>query len=138
MIIVDPNVAIPFNLLLKTTFQSVVIIKSIPIDPSGDLLEPLGGATTTFVQHVIPYYRPFRKPLNYPKYKTNFDPNVHVQVFKATIKVSDEMVDEEIVNMFNFTLRDNTYDYCNNYMQDNPNCKLANLKQVFYRCYCII
>jgi hypothetical protein len=53
-------VAIPFNLLLITPFQSVVIIKFKPLDPCGDLLEPPSGATTTFVQHVIPYYRPFR------------------------------------------------------------------------------
>jgi hypothetical protein len=127
-IIVDLNVAIPFNLLSKTPFQSFIIIKSIPLDPCGDLLEPPGGVTSAFVQHVKSYYRPFKRALNYPKYKKDFDLSVHVQVFKATIKVNSETIYVEIVIMFNFTLRDNTYDWCNNYMRDNPNCRLANLE----------
>lgn len=73
--------------------------------------------------------------MNYLEYKKNFDPNVHVQVFKVTIKVNGEMVDEEIANLFKFTLRDNAFNWCNNYMWDNPNYKFANLEQALCRCY---
>jgi hypothetical protein len=78
------------------------------------------------------------KPLNYLEYKKNFDLDVHVWIFKATIKANGEMVDEEIANLFNFTLRDNTSNSCNNYMRDNPNCRFADLEQAFYRCYWIV
>lgn len=36
LIIVDPNVATPFNLLSKTPSKRLIIIKSIPLDPCGD------------------------------------------------------------------------------------------------------
>jgi hypothetical protein len=80
------------------------------------------------VQLVVPYSKPYRKPFNYPKYKKDFDLDVHVQVFKATIKANYEMIDEEIANLFNFTLEDNGSNWCNNYMQNHPNCKFAYLE----------
>jgi hypothetical protein len=39
-----------------------------------------------------------------------FDPNAHVRVFKVAIRSNSETDDAKIVNMFNFTLRDNVYD----------------------------
>jgi hypothetical protein len=48
------------------------------------------------------------RPLNYPKYMKDYDPNVHVRVFKAIIKANNETIDEETTNMFNFTLRNIT------------------------------
>jgi hypothetical protein len=33
--------------------------------------------------------------------------NIHVQVFKVVIKINGEIIDEEIANLFNFTLKDN-------------------------------
>jgi hypothetical protein len=32
--------------------------------------------------------RHYHRPLNYPKYVNFFDPNVHVKVFKATIRTN--------------------------------------------------
>jgi hypothetical protein len=49
------------NLLPKTLFHSVVTTKFIPLDIEGDPLEPPRGAIIAFVQHVVPYFRPFRK-----------------------------------------------------------------------------
>jgi hypothetical protein len=56
------------------------------------------------------------KPLNYFEYKKDFDTNVHVRVFKAVIKVDSETMNQEIVNLFNLILKDNSLDKCNNYM----------------------
>jgi hypothetical protein len=36
----------------------------------------------------------------------DFDPDVHVRVFKATIRANGEIEDVEIVNMFSFTFKD--------------------------------
>jgi hypothetical protein len=36
----------------------------------------------------------------------DFDPDVHVRVFKVAIRVNGEIEDVEIVNMFSFTLKD--------------------------------
>jgi hypothetical protein len=49
------------------------------------------------------------RPLNYPKYK-NFSPDAHVQIFKVVIKANNEIVNEEVINLFNFTLKDNAFD----------------------------
>jgi hypothetical protein len=35
----------------------------------------------------------------------HFDPDVHVRVFKATIKANGEIKDAKIVYMFSFTLK---------------------------------
>jgi hypothetical protein len=95
------------NLLPKTPFHSVVTINFAPLDLEGDPPKPPIGATITFVQHVVPYYRPFKRPVNHLKYIKNFDLDAHVQVFKVAIKANGETIDEEIVNLFNFMLRDN-------------------------------
>jgi hypothetical protein len=63
----------------------------------------------------LPPNKLYRQPLNYLKYVKDFDPNVHVRAFKATIQTS-ETKNVEIVNIFSFTLRDIVFDWCNNYM----------------------
>jgi hypothetical protein len=37
------------------------------------------------------------------------------------------MIDEEITNLLNFTLKDNASYLCNNYMQNHPNYKFIEL-----------
>jgi hypothetical protein len=133
-IIVNLDAEILVNLLIRTPFHNIITIKSIPPN-LGNPPKPLGGATTTVVQLVVPYFRPFRRPLNYPKCMKDFDPDVHVRIFKAIIKANDEIIDEEIASLFNFVLKDNTFDWCNNYMRDNPNCRFVDLEQAFYRHY---
>jgi hypothetical protein len=46
----------------------------------------------------------------------DFNPNVHVRVFKATIRANGETKDVEIINIFSFTFKDIVSDWCNNYM----------------------
>jgi hypothetical protein len=83
------------------------------------------------MQPVVPYFKPYKKPLNYPKYKKDSYLDAHVWVFKAIIKANGETIDEEITNLFNFTLIDNALKWCNNYMQDHPNYRFVELKKVF-------
>jgi len=78
----------------------------------------------------IPYPRPYRRPFNYPENKKYFDLDAHIWVFKANIKANNEIVNEEIMNLFNFTLKDNASNLCNNYMQDHPNCKFIELNKI--------
>lgn len=113
----------------------VTFIKWLPPDLGGDPPEPPRGVTITSMQHALLYFRPFNTPLNYLKYKKYFDPDVHVRVFKTIIKFNNEMINEQIANLFNFTIRNNAYDWCNNYMWDHPNHRFVNLEQAFYRWY---
>jgi hypothetical protein len=46
--------------------------------------------------------------LNYPEYKKKYDLDVHVQIFKDAIKANGKMEDEEIMNLFNFIVKDIT------------------------------
>ncbi len=109
-IVVEFDVEIPVKLISKTLFHSIVTTKSIPLDLGCDPPKPPRGATIAYVQHVVPYYRPSKRPLNYLKYKKDFDSNVCVQVFKAVMKVNGETMNEEITNLFTFMLRDNAFD----------------------------
>lgn len=64
-----------------------------------------------------------------------FNLDVHVQIFKVTIKPNVETKVEEITNIFNLTFRDILFNWCNNYMWDYPNYKFVDLQQTFYKCY---
>jgi len=98
------------NLILITPFHGVITTKLVPPCLIGDPPKPLGGDIIAYVQPIILYSRPFRRSLNYPTYKKDSNMDAHVQIFKAAIKVNYETVDEEITNMFNFTLKDNAFD----------------------------
>jgi hypothetical protein len=41
----------------------------------------------------LPPNRPYCRPLNYPEYVKDFDPNVHVKVLKAIIRANGEIED---------------------------------------------
>jgi len=51
------------------TITYIMTTKPVPPDLGIDPQEPLGGVVVTFVQPIVPYYRAYRRPLNYPKYK---------------------------------------------------------------------
>jgi hypothetical protein len=50
------------HLTIGIPFHYVVMTRSLPPNLTGDF-SPLGDVIVTFVQLVIPYSRPFRKPL---------------------------------------------------------------------------
>jgi hypothetical protein len=63
---------------------------------------------------------PYRK-LQYPTYVKDIHPDAHIRVFKKAIKANGEMVEADIINLFSFTLRDNIFEWGENYVQDHPN-----------------
>ncbi len=75
----------------------------------------------------LPPSRPYHRPLDYPKYVKDFDLDVHVRIFKATIRTNSETDDVKIVNMFNFTFKDIVSNWCNNYLGDYPYCTFIEL-----------
>ncbi len=124
IIVVEFDVEVLVKLILKTPFHMRVTTKSIPLDLGCDPPEPPRGVTVAYVQHVVPYYRPSRRPLNYLKYKKDFDLDVCVRVFKVAIKVNGETINEQITNLFNFMLKDNAFDQCNNYMRNHVDLQI--------------
>jgi hypothetical protein len=78
------------------------------------------------------------RPLKYHEYKKDSDMDVHVKVFKVTIEINSEMINEEITNMFNFKLKDNASDWCNNYMRNHPHYKFVDLEHAFCKHYMIV
>jgi len=69
---------ITLNLLSITPFHVIITIKFVPLDLEGNHLEPPWSVIIKVVQPIVPYSKPFMKPLNYPRYKNDFDFNVHV------------------------------------------------------------
>ncbi len=65
----------------------------------------------------------------------DFDPNVHVGVFKAAIRTTSETKNVKIVNIISFTIRDIVFDWCKNYMWNYLNYTFAELQLVFYKRY---
>jgi hypothetical protein len=66
--------------------------------------------------------------LKYPNFKKDVDLDAHVRVFNSTIKANIETSKEYIINVFNYTLKDMTSDWCHNYSQ--------NFLIVFFRSLC--
>jgi hypothetical protein len=50
----------------------------VPLDPRGNPLEILGGATIVAMQPIVPYSKPLRRPSNYHEYNKDFDLDAHV------------------------------------------------------------
>ncbi len=48
--------------------------------------------------------KPYCRPLNYPEYVKEFNPDAHVRVFKVAIRTNSEINDVEIVNLFRVLL----------------------------------
>jgi hypothetical protein len=65
----------------------------------------------------------------------DFDLDVHVRIFKATIKANGETKNAKIINPFCFTFKDIMFDWCNNYIGDYLDCTFAKLQLAFYKRY---
>ncbi len=78
---------------------------------------------------------PTRKHLPYLIYFKDTNLDVHIQVFKKTIKANGEIIYEDIINFFRFTLSDNIFKWGENFLHDHPNCTFVELKQTFCKHY---
>ncbi len=123
-----------------------IVFVNQPLNPRGGGSNPLGpprplGLPGYFVLPMVNLGRPPLPPnrphwpLNYPEYVKDSDLDAHVRVFKATIRVNNEIYDAKIVNLFNFTLRGIMFDWCNNYMGEFLDCIFAELQLAFYKRY---
>jgi hypothetical protein len=70
---------------------------------------------------------PYKK-LQYPTYVKDNNPNAHIRVFKKAIKTNGETMEANITNLFGFTLRDNIFEWGENYVQEHPNCTFEELE----------
>lgn len=86
---VEPYVDVHIHLTIKIPSHTIVTTEPIPPNPRGELPEPPEGTLSICVT-LVPYFKPYKRPFNYPKYKKYFNPNVHVRIFKATIRINRE------------------------------------------------
>jgi len=73
--------------------------------------------------------------LQYPTYVKDIDLDVHINIFKKMINANGETMQTNIMNLFNFTLRDNILDWGENFVQDHHNYTFEELQQVFCKCF---
>jgi hypothetical protein len=66
-VIVKPYVNIHVRLTTRIPSHNMFPIKLVPLNLRSDLLEPIGSAIITYVQLIVTYFRPYKKPFNYPK-----------------------------------------------------------------------
>ncbi len=64
--------------------------------------------------------------------------DAHIRVFKKVIKVNGEIVEANIINMFGFTLKDNIFEWGQNYVQDHPNYTFEESAQTFCKRFKIM
>ncbi len=71
--------------------------------------------------------------LQYPTYVKHTKLDAHIRVFKKAIKANGETMEVDIINMFGFTLRNNIFEWGENFVQNHPNCTFEKLEQTFYK-----
>ncbi len=73
---------------------------------------------------------PYKK-LQYPTYVKDTNPNAHIKVLKKAIKVNGETMEDDIINLFGFTFRDNISEWGEKYVRDHLNCTLKRWSKHF-------
>jgi hypothetical protein len=71
--------------------------------------------------------------LKYLDFKTNVDLDAHVKMFKFEIKANAETFENYIINVFSYMLRNETSNWCHNYMSKYPDYIFSNLTHAFYK-----
>ncbi len=136
LVVMETHGTAPTRMITKGPTIMMFVSTMLPLDPRGQPLLFQGGFARVARISILPTTQLYRRPFNYPKYKKDFNPDACVRVFKASIKANgDLMVNEEITNLSNFTLKNNASNWCNIYMRDFSNCKFADLEQTFCRQY---
>jgi hypothetical protein len=74
----------------------------------------------------LPYWK-----FQYPTYVKDIDHDAHIRVFKETIKVNGEIMEANIMNLFDFILWNNISNWGEKFVQDHPNYTFEELEQAF-------
>jgi hypothetical protein len=61
----------------------------------------------------------------------NTDLDAQIRIFKKAIKANGEIIEADIVNLFGFILKDNIFEWGENYIQTHPNCTLKSYSKHF-------
>jgi hypothetical protein len=80
---------------------------------------------------------PYMK-LQYPTYVKDIDLDAHIRVLKKAIKINGERMEVDIINLFGFTLRDNIFEWGENYVQNHPNYIFEKLEQTFCKQFIMV
>ncbi len=73
----------------------------------------------------------------YPIYvkDTNFD--VHIQIFKKAIKIKGKKINEDIINLLGFMVKENIFKHGENFVQNHHNHTFVELKHAFCKKYLV-
>ncbi len=76
--------------------------------------------------------------LQYPTYVKDTNFNAHIRVFKKAIKANGEIMEVDIINLFDFILKGNIFELGENYVENHPNYTFEELEQTFYTRFRIV
>jgi hypothetical protein len=130
----DEHVISTLKTPLAMVFATITLPPNVGGTPLVDLPQHLALAITP---SITPMAQPYKKPLNYLKYKKNLNMETWVSIFKATI-ITGKIMDEDIINMLMLTFKGTLFNWCNNYFRNYPNYKFAKLEHALCKRYCII
>jgi hypothetical protein len=105
------------------------------VHPKGGYREPIDVTAPIFYHRDGHYVRSNMVLFKYLDFKKYSNPNAYVRVFNFIIKANVEASKEYIINVFSYTLKDTTLDWCHNYMSEFPNCVFLELTQAFCKCH---
>ncbi len=80
------------------------------------------------------YVRPNKVTLKYFDFKKDVDLYAHVRMFNSIVKANVKTSEEYIINVFSYTLRNTTSDWCHNYMSKFSNYMFLEITHAFCKC----
>lgn len=105
LVVMDTHSTILVLMIIRNPTTTTFASTMLPLDPRRKLLDVPRGYIIVVGIFAIPYS--FTKIHWIILNKKNYNMDVHVWIFEATIKTNGETLDEEITNLFNFTFKGN-------------------------------
>jgi hypothetical protein len=97
------------------------------LEGRADVVHPKGGyrepiiITIPILDHKDGHYvKPNMVAFKYLDFKKDVDSDAHVRMLNFVVKTNEKTFEEYIINVFSYTLRYTTLDWCHDYMLEFP------------------
>lgn len=83
LVVMETHGTAPTRMITKGPTIMTLVSTMLPLDPRGEPLVFRGGFARVARISILPTIQLYRRLFNYPKWKKDFNPDVHVGVFKV-------------------------------------------------------
>jgi hypothetical protein len=139
MVFINPIMIIHVKRIVDRPSMSLMVVGGYRsenvVHPKRGYREPIDVIALIFYHRDGHYVRSNKVLLKYIDFKKKIYPNAHVRMFNFIVKSNVETSEEYIINVFSYTLKNTTLEWCHNYTSKFPNYVFLELTQAFCKCH---